>query len=401
MSSNNLKPPYSNTGVACTSNCSETPEFIVKNTEISSPPNLTPKLLIDWLQFTLHIDNKEHNKYDTIVRALFRFLFNIDDGIYFYDYGRYGYTNKAISGDIEILFSKDREDMGYHIQLTGKACRQFEEMGLLWVDLFKSIVDYDYNITRIDVAIDLFNGKYFSIDLLRSYLDKGLCVCKSIYYNDIKRRKFTDTTLHGDTLYFGSRSSNIYIVIYDKLRERLNSGYDLKDFDLSSWIRVELRIKNALANDFVRRFVGGVSLGKLTYGVIHNNVRFVVDGSDSNIRRRPNVQWWNRFLNGFSKISLNNIPYEPTLIRKKMWLVDSTSKSYFQVLLGSLDNIDIDQFSGDFIYKFLCSGYQRITLNDLKIVNDYRHKKGLNLLTLKDIDGFINDIVNIDIKKIP
>ncbi|UKI58239.1 MAG: hypothetical protein L6V81_02025 [Clostridium sp.] len=52
--------------------------------------------------------------------------------------------------------------MGYHLYMTGSACRDFEEMGLNYRDLFVKLFKLNVHFTRVDVSIDDFTGKYFS-----------------------------------------------------------------------------------------------------------------------------------------------------------------------------------------------------------------------------------------------
>lgn len=47
----------------------------------------------------------------------------------------------------------------------------------------------------------------------------------------------------GDTLQFGSRASLVQITFYDKLQERKNNNYIVRD-DVKYWVRTELRFRN-------------------------------------------------------------------------------------------------------------------------------------------------------------
>ena len=44
--------------------------------------------------------------------------------------------------------------MGINFKLSGQGCRDFEGLGIEWIDFFKTVNRYTVGYNRIDIAID-------------------------------------------------------------------------------------------------------------------------------------------------------------------------------------------------------------------------------------------------------
>lgn len=73
------------------------------------------------------------------------------------DYGKYGYENQYIIGDITVLCSQNIQ-LGVLIELRGKGCRQMESYLLAqersWYDFMLDFLTKDGIMKRIDLAIN-------------------------------------------------------------------------------------------------------------------------------------------------------------------------------------------------------------------------------------------------------
>ncbi|MDG1589094.1 hypothetical protein P7D14_29730, partial [Bacillus cereus] len=74
--------------------------------------------------------------------------------------GNYGYKESFRYGSIVIYFN-GREDMGLHLELKGRGCREYENLGKqTWKELFQSIFAHQGYLTRSDTAVDDFEGMF-------------------------------------------------------------------------------------------------------------------------------------------------------------------------------------------------------------------------------------------------
>lgn len=247
-------------------------------------------ILIDWFSITCRNDTVS-----SIISKL-----HLREGIEFTEtYGFYGYRNRLVFDGISIHYGHKFEDQDFPmLEMTGQGCRDFETYSEIdWQYLFEMALDTEnYNITRLDVAYDDF-----------AYDDScGIFNIKQII-KDTQQRNFiaksrtgiiTNSFKGGSDAYsvmFGSRTSDLYIRIYDKARER---GFH----DGRHWIRLETVFKQDRALAFLRDVN---PLGIKYRGVVHNYLRFVTpDKSDDNKSRWSTRKYWQRFLDDVDKISI-------------------------------------------------------------------------------------------------
>lgn len=250
-------------------------------------------VLIDWLTFTTK---------DLDYKKLIGFL-----GLEHVDFtetrGHNGYKNALLYGGIWIMFD-GREDMGVCVEMSGQGCRQYETSGLYNLDYLSDYLAHHsdkYNITRLDVAFDDIDhdGKgLLDVRVIDEYARKD-------YYVSRFRSKFGEWSgKHAEdgekalplahSVYFGSPQSNTRVRIYDKAMERGGLDYH--------WTRVELQLRHQSALNFL---LDEHSVGEKFYGVLNNNLRFVLpDPFDTNRWRWVTTRWWEEFLQSALKISL-------------------------------------------------------------------------------------------------
>ena len=102
----------------------------------------------------------------------------------------------------------------------------------------------------------------------------------------------------GETIYFGSRSSNIFIRIYDKAKQMKQNE--------DSWIRIEIVYKDDHANALALYIAQGEkNLGELFSQTLNNYIRFVEKSNDSNKRRWKTADFWEKILEDSSRLKLS------------------------------------------------------------------------------------------------
>lgn len=269
-------------------------------------------IIIDYLTFTSKIDSV-----DTIKEMLgfTDVSFQVLEGK-----GRYFYKDRLYFDGINIYFNGLKENMGVCVELSGKGCRNFEQLGLGdYMELFNIIACNrdDYNITRIDVAYDDFDG----------VLDFETLVEDISCENYVSRfREFKVERVYSKSeekrsicIYCGSKQSETLFRIYDKRSEQ-------KRFDLEHWLRFEVQLRSERASVFVNLLISGNDLNVLFVKVINNYIRFIVKSdTDTNVSRAKMSDYWIKFIEIFDKVSLFVPDVDYTETRLERFVIKQTS----------------------------------------------------------------------------
>lgn len=243
-------------------------------------------ILIDWLSFTC----RNMTKFDCLK------LLQLDNDIHFeLLHGFYGYQDRLFFGGISIYFNHRIVAQDYPmIEFSGQGCRTFETYSKINFDVLLNLcinVPQSYHITRIDIAYDDHTG-VLDIDkivhdcLYRNFVGK---LHNGMIVDSFKREVDCWSVM------FGSKSSDLYIRIYDKARERkINDG--------RHWIRCETVFKQDRALEFIKN---SAPIGEKLRGILQNYLRFVVPNEDDTNKRRWNTRkYWSDFLGDVDKISV-------------------------------------------------------------------------------------------------
>lgn len=392
------KPPFTNRGVERTENSTQTSVNAEKNANFTENQDFNQKredtyLLVDWIQATIMNDNLN-------IYSLFKELFNIDTRLIVKEAkGFFGYDTTFSYKDIKIMTAEYRkleglQDMGYHIYISGQGCRDLEDLKVDYQKLFQKLLDYGARFTRLDISIDDFSKKYFTIPLIRKAVKNGDVVTRFRNSIEFLKTKLVDGTNNGYTIWFGSRASNIQIVFYDKLKERESQDYIVSN-DVSFWIRLECRFRNFNANQMATNFASlDFNEFKNFYiGVVSNYLRFVVNNpKDKNKRRWKTVAWWQNFVEDIPRISLQTINVESTILKKRNWLMNTVSRNNFMVLVSDMEFLSVDDILGSYLYEFLKEGMGRVNDHDIQYINDLRIKKGLVTVNKEEFYEFLYEV---------
>ena len=223
----------------------------------------------------------------------------------------FGYSHCYSYRDICIMVS-EREDMGYHLYMTGSACRDFEELGLHYKDLFKKLYKLNVHFTRVDVSIDDFTGDYFPFDKIKQCVIDRSVISKFRTSIEFVKTNLTDIDNIGYTIWFGTRASDIQYVFYDKLKERIyNANCEIIQDNLKAWNRFEMRYRNNYADNIILNYVNCSDFRDYIFGLINNYISFrIVNKNDSNKRRWKYQPWWYCFVGSYEKIQFQKVPVE-------------------------------------------------------------------------------------------
>ncbi|HCY1617239.1 TPA: replication initiation factor domain-containing protein, partial [Staphylococcus aureus] len=120
------------------------------NRGVAKPEKCGLEAVVDWVQVTFQVPSIFTIMEDVLKlpRAVFK---HRNSGLYYYNRG---YT----FGNIQIFYSDKDEGMGFHLQLSGSGCREFEHYLInrneTWQDFFKRCSVKKARFSRIDIAID-------------------------------------------------------------------------------------------------------------------------------------------------------------------------------------------------------------------------------------------------------
>ena len=214
------------------------------------------------------------------------------------EHGRNGYRKGLYYGSISIMYDGN-ENMGTCLEMSGQGCRTFESEGTGDFDgLFQLFQDRQdlYHVTRLDVAFDDHTGL---LDMDQVYRDTDEQLFVSKFRKTVIEKVFTDGR-PGITIYHGRKSSEVMFRIYDKAAERNLS-------EQVHWVRVEMQLRGDRALSFIQQ---PESIGEKFRGVLVNYVRYVEESSDSNKWRWPIKEYWDKLIDGISRIRLYVKPGE-------------------------------------------------------------------------------------------
>lgn len=358
-------------------------------------------LIVDWCQFTIFYKDLKIMEDSQIISVkdfainLFIKLFKINPAeLYFEVGGINGYDYSISYKNIYCYYSISRPDMGINFKLSGQACRDFENLGIEWIDFFKKLNNYVVGYNRIDIAIDDYTDKYFNIRKLYDYVKNGQVTSKFKASLELTKRNISDGSILGDTLQFGSKASRVQITFYDKMLERQSQNYII-DNHIKNWTRTELRFRQERAKEIVYLIINDNDFSSTIKGILKNYICFLEPSKDSNKSRWPIAHFWEEFTNNIDKIKLSRINIENSISKKKEWLFHSMSKSQLMVLLSELDNIETDDFTSDYLLRMLKFPTDKLTDKDIQFINDSRYKQHKEPITREQIYDYLEDIKQI------
>ena len=274
---------------------------------------------IDWLDFTVF----DMDYIFVIQKILGLELTDFEDT----GRGGGGYPNmtQANFGDVRVLHgAKNPEVMGVHVTIPGAGCRALFSRILPSV-LIENILSYNCKVTRIDLALDNIGDIYFYPNELDDFVNGHLVKSRWTSFQLVQDKNMHTAVIKGDTVYLGSRASDLFCRVYDKTLERIaKDDVEVPDH----WVRWELVCKKDRAQVVCEQLLNtGFAIGEIMFGVLSNYFTIIEPNySDEKHKYRADVNpRWQRFLGDVKPIRLFRIlRKEQTLEDKK----DHVMKQY-------------------------------------------------------------------------
>jgi len=287
------------------------------------------KIGIDWLSFTVHCGYTV----EEIITFLGFDLRNFRE----MPNGSHGYKRMKKYENISILYDGS-ENMGIHVNVTGNSIALLLETynNTLLIDTgfgdkAREVYTWEEttlsrfclevlkigHFTRIDIAIDDLGMKYYSLDEIVDKLAKGCIISKWRTFQNNKECTISDNQKVGQTLYFGSKQSDILMRVYDKKLERNKSLLPNDDkYIHDDWIRWELQLRSERADEVARLISNNTLLSEVAIGVLSNYFR-VVKLDDSNKSRCSSEFKWERFIYNVCKLRIT-VKKEPKTLDEEI-----------------------------------------------------------------------------------
>lgn len=315
------KPPFCNTGV----------KNVVSPIGSPTSSECPNECLADYLSVSFRGSN-----------ALDRACHAFGPGLSWHELGRggYGYTSCRRRGHVSVYYGGDKAltqtgEETCFVQVSGQGCRQLEAEGVIggdllldhpnlspWQAFFSELLEDGAVFKRLDFAIDDTEGA-LDLDLIESYWNNG-DVSTHVEILDPRKPTNRQGVATGHTLYFGSRQSLMFVRIYNKKLERLNAGDDVP---FEHWVRFEIELKAEKAHKLAEVFV------QYGMGVIPSVIRGFMDFKDpddhnkSDNYRRKSAPWWDKWLDGVSRLRLQVAPKIRSLTKLAEWFEHQMSAS--------------------------------------------------------------------------
>ena len=302
---------------------------------------------------------------------------------------RYQYT---IGNSIILRLSGPELLIGYRscqIELKGQGCREFENRSnKTWNDLFSFfLIRLHGNPTRIDIAIDDYDGTHSNITKIKEILDKGN------YTTSFRKKyyKLMGCEQEGWSLQFGSHKSTIMLVIYDKLKEQMSKGNEVNQ---EFWTRYELRYMKDRAYDVVLNYIeqGEENFNKYSYGLLYSMLDLKKENnySEHNIMQADTISWWKNFLQEVEKSEIVKYKIKSNNIDTyKAWVLPIITTYFIVTYLHNGRDFNLTYIKQ--LEEIL--GYiEKVDKKKVKKINNYQEEVAQSKISIKDINELQSSI---------
>ena len=302
---------------------------------------------------------------------------------------RYQYT---IGNSIILRLSGPELLIGYRscqIELKGQGCREFENRSnKTWYDLFSFfLIRLHGNPTRIDIAIDDYDGTHSNITKIKEILDKGN------YTTSFRKKyyKLMGCEQEGWSLQFGSHKSTIMLVIYDKLKEQMSKGNEVNQ---EFWTRYELRYMKDRAYDVVLNYIeqGEENFNKYSYGLLYSMLDLKKENnySEHNIMQADTISWWKHFLQEVEKSEIVKYKIKSNNIDTyKAWVLPIITTYFIVTYLHNGRDFNLTYIKQ--LEEIL--GYiEKVDKKKVKKINNYQEEVAQTKISIKDINNLQSSI---------
>lgn len=280
------------------------------------------------------------------------------------------YDSRINFANIEIHASSVHDNV--LVNLSGQACRQYEEYmssvdGWHWHAFIKEVMEQNGKISRIDLALDIFDNSTPNVRKLQDYVKRGQLSSRSQTFKEINSGRVLDGVLTGFTLYIGSTPQ--ILRIYDKKQEiRDNTG---EIVNVHQWVRWELEITDKKAMGVAKQIITRRPLNTIIRGILSAHYAFKMQPKGQkdfhNKSRWSNMKWWDKFIEGMPQIPLRVVKEKSTMKKKSGWIDQSVTKS-LAMLYQAYKSAFGEDYAKAYISELLQNGAEKLTNVDFAMI---------------------------------
>lgn len=363
---------------------------------------------LDWISFTVELPVEDDLTRFERLEPVYDFFncFDIDfdefeniTGQNFYNRG------KTIGGFLKVFYSEEDGEMQANarnmttanIIITGQGCSYLHEMTKAdnkEYYILSKVDEFAKNITRLDIALDLFERGILSLDKIGDKLDNNHFLSPKRSKNVIKEDDGQGDIL-GHTRYIGSKRSGkgTYLRAYDKLAQAKSKGLQLIDIvkETGFWERYEISING---DEHCRQVVNAFLYDEVTINDMDNIYKQLISSivtfkeptySNKGTLLKDKREWrtsdfWLEFLSNNQKFEFNSAGRDPQFIDMLSWISATVTPTLF-VLDEILSNYDISIFD---VLKEHNKDYTKSKKQERAILNATK-------LSRNEIDTVLND----------
>lgn len=267
---------------------------------------------VDWLAFSFHFQDEKQFFDEELIELLGYTLDDFDEvpGRYFYNSG------KTLGNYVNVFWNDPKRPKHKNssrtmtVVFTGQGST---DLSLKWDNdwsmIFRFLVNYGVNFTRIDLALDDYDEKVKFADV-RNKLEKGHYRSSKRSYNIVRSSDSSGRTI-GETIYIGNAKAdngsrgNVYARFYDKRAQYIAKNDIFPDevikhwqkIGKESWQRYEISYSKKYAVKIVDEFLDGNKVDKIFKTSLRALLEILTPRrGDTNKSRWYKTKWWEEFL---------------------------------------------------------------------------------------------------------
>lgn len=346
---------------------------------------------IDWISFTIFSISD--------VLEVFHVFGYQEAEFYEAPKGAMGYSRMFLANDSSVrVLTEGNDNMGIHIDVPGSGIADFiehytntladfnvpfcpgEKVLEIDVDILKRLMEFILNIgqfSRLDIAID-DHKPYFTLKQLDHIIDKRLFRSNWRKTRVVVERG-DEGSITGYTVYFGRRDGDIMLRVYDKHLERVGSDEESDD----PWVRWELEMKGAYADNAASKLIHGVSIDSLAVGILGTYL-VIVKPYGENRNRWPVDKRWTAFLDAFEDMRLTFKRVDSNMRQKRDWILRQVAPTLSGILLADFDKIMASYGDYSVLAEYILSQVRRMKPGLRKRIAEENPEWENNLMMLLD-----------------
>lgn len=261
------------------------------------------------------------------------------------DSGRYGYNVAYSFGGLPfITIYGKRDSPESFIDLSGSGIRLMEMLligqGFVWSNFLKRALDNGGKATRIDFAFNDMSRMFEISDLYQKLMADEYT---QKFRNDPQYH--VDGKNGGATIYFGSRSSEVFFRFYEKDKEQAKKHF-VEPEAIPVKNRYEIELKQNRAQTMIEHIAKGQDIASELLAYFRDYLQFysrsVVGLTKKEIAKLDIWQPWKVFLDEASIVDFETEPREVSLDRSLAWFKNQVAPT-LKALIACYGRDEIDQ----------------------------------------------------------